>query len=72
MLKSSVLTGSESIHVRYADDNKIKTKLIRNSKRRAETISEDVKQLLAEKNFAGKKTAAMKLLKTQKNSAQNW
>ncbi|XP_072542830.1 zinc finger protein 862-like [Salminus brasiliensis] len=44
------------------DDNKIKTKLFRNSEivdGRADTIFEDIKQLLAEKNLDGKKLAAV-------------
>ncbi|KAL6461570.1 hypothetical protein MHYP_G00297140 [Metynnis hypsauchen] len=48
-------------YVRYMDDNKIRMKLFRNSEivdGRADTIFEDMKQLLAENNLDGKKLAA--------------
>ncbi|KAF7219382.1 zinc finger protein 862-like [Nothobranchius furzeri] len=50
------------IYVRFIDDNNVKTKLIRNSEiadGRADTIVEDVKQLLTEKKLDGKKLAAV-------------
>lgn len=49
-------------YVRYIDDNKIKTKLFRNSEivdGRADTIVEDVNHLMTEKNLDGKKLAAV-------------
>ncbi|KAK5619032.1 hypothetical protein CRENBAI_002939 [Crenichthys baileyi] len=52
-------------YVRYIEDNKIQTKLFRNSEivdGRADTIVEDVKQLLTEKNLDGNNLQQFALL----------